>query len=386
MYSEELELALKAIEEQRFEDAVTILERLTEANPDNPEAFVYLGLAYLQAEKPHQAIEVLLEAEDSVEDHCVIAQFLGRAYKAIKEYSPAEFYLRKAITLDPDIYEAWLDLGEVLYFTRQYGEAARVLEDAVFRFPEDPALHSIRAMSLYRLGDYTEAAREWGAVSTLRPESIVALTNYAYLLLFLGMVDEAEPVVRKARVKFPDSYRAIMLEGELRFQRGEYQAAQAYFRRALSICSDSVEALSRLAVIAHRLGNSSQADEYLATAKKIVEADPPTWQRLCNAHVDLERFDEHLECLNEIVQQDRHSSAAWIALAVEYTRRGRLDEAKSAWRMSIQLRGYIKVFCPRCGVHVRIPHLEPCDVDLDGTVQCVYCCTSLPLPDSLSRV
>ncbi|MHA1772006.1 MAG: tetratricopeptide repeat protein [Candidatus Thorarchaeota archaeon] len=386
MQSEEFDRAIEALEEQRFKEATVILEDLVEANGSDPELLVYLGLAYLQNEQPKKAIEVLLEANDQIENHCVVAQFLGRAYKAIHDYDCAETYLKQAISADPELYEAWLDLAEVLYFTRQYGEAARILEEAVVRFPEDPALHSLRAMSFYRLGDYTEAARAWGAVSALRPESIVALANYGYSLLFVGRVDDAKNVIVKAKEMAPDHYRTIMLEGEMAFQLRNYKTAHHAFMKALHQCPTSIEALSRLAVITHQLHDEIAAEGYLNRAKELVEEEPTSWQRLCNVHVLMKRFDELLHCLNMVIEEDTTSAAAWIALAIEEARRGHTEEAKDAWTRSIKLRGYIKTYCPQCHQHMRIPILNTTKVSLDTPVYCVYCDRELTLPEHLSTV
>ncbi|MCF2137049.1 MAG: tetratricopeptide repeat protein [Candidatus Thorarchaeota archaeon] len=386
MQTKEFDRAIEALEDQRFKEATVILEDLVETNGNDPELLVYLGLAYLQNEQPRKAIDVLLVANEQIENHCVVAQFLGRAYKAIRDYDCAETYLKQAISADPELYEAWLDLAEVLYFTKQYGEAARILEEAVVRFPEDPALHSLRAMSFYRLGDYTEAARAWGAVSALRPESIVALANYGYSLLFVGRIDDAKNVIDKAKEMAPDHYRTIMLEGEMAFQMRNYKTAHNAFTKALHQCPTSIEALSRLAVITYQLHDEIAAEGYLNRAKRLVEEEPTSWQRLCNVHVLLKKFDDLLHCLNMVIEEDTTSAAAWIALAIEETRRGHSEEAKVAWVKSIKLRGYIKTYCPQCNQHMRIPVVNTAKVNLDIPVYCVYCDRELALPEHLSTV
>ncbi len=295
-------------------------------------------------------------------------------------------YLKRAIAADPELYEAWVDLAEVLYFTKQYGEAARILEEAVVRFPEDSALHSLRAMSLYRLGDYTEAVREWGAVSKLRPESIIAIANYGYSLLVVGQVEQARGVVEQATRLAPDHYRTVMLRGELAFQIHDYGTAHEQFTKALHMCPTSIEALSRLAAITHMLHDETAAEGFLQRAKGLVEKEPTSWQRLCNVHQYLNRFDDLLHCLSMVIEKDATSAAAWVALAIEHTRRGQQEEARMAWARSIKLRGYIKAYCETCNEHIRIPIPDKTSISFDSPVRCTVCERELPLPDSLSKI
>ncbi len=386
MQSKEFELALEALEEQRFKDAAEILERLLDQNGNDPEILVYLGLAYLQDEQPERAIEVLLDADEQVEDHCVVAQFLGRAYKSIHDYPCAITYLKRAIHLDDNLYEAWLDLAEVLYFTRRYGEAIRILDKAVRKFSRDPALHALRAMAFYRLGDYTEATREWGVVSDLRPNSILALTNYAFSLFFIGEDEKAQEIVDKVLHLNPGSYRTNVLSGELAFHRGEYESAARKFERAIEMYPDSIEALSRMAVVLYKLGQTESAQQYLKQAKELVDKNPYSWQRLCHVHEYMEKYDELIECIDKIVAVDTSSAAAWIRLAVEYERRGQVEEAKNAWIRSIKLRGYVKAYCEDCQQHIRIPIVDTYSVNLDMSICCSHCEKELPLPECLSRI
>ncbi|TFF96742.1 tetratricopeptide repeat protein, partial [Candidatus Thorarchaeota archaeon] len=114
----------EAISQGRFADAIQILEPLFLDGCEEPDVLLYLGMAYLQIEKAENAVDVLERAADQVEDHCILDMLLGRAYTATGCFESAEIYLERAITREPELVEAWIDLGKVLYFSHQYGEAA----------------------------------------------------------------------------------------------------------------------------------------------------------------------------------------------------------------------------------------------------------------------
>ena len=123
----DLDTALNALDQGRFEEATSILEKLIEIEGDDPELLVYLGIAYVQSENPQSAVDVLERADELVEEHCIISLFLGRALKALNRLDEAEAQLRRAIRLDAGVSEAWLDLANIYYTRNEFGIACAVL-------------------------------------------------------------------------------------------------------------------------------------------------------------------------------------------------------------------------------------------------------------------
>ena len=117
-----------AIEEDRIDEAIEILEPKVKGYNPEPDSLVYLGIAYVQADRPKDAIKVLRRAQDMVEDHCVVALFLGRALRGVGKLDEAEEELRRAISLDSDEPENWSELGKLLYDKGTYKEDTQILE------------------------------------------------------------------------------------------------------------------------------------------------------------------------------------------------------------------------------------------------------------------
>ncbi|MHA2396890.1 MAG: tetratricopeptide repeat protein, partial [Candidatus Thorarchaeota archaeon] len=78
MSEEIISSAMEALEEGRPHDAIVALEPLVEQDDEDVDALVCLGMAYVQAEMPAKAVSVLEQADELVEQHCVIELFLGR--------------------------------------------------------------------------------------------------------------------------------------------------------------------------------------------------------------------------------------------------------------------------------------------------------------------
>ncbi len=381
-----LDVAKEALEQGHFKRAREVLERLMAEDEDDPDVLVLLGLTYLQLELPQRALDILVRAEEMVEENGVLSLFLGRAHKSLGQYEDAIDYLTRCVALDPDIVEAWIDLGEIYVKLQRYGDAARILEDAVIRFPEECELHTIRAMALYRLGDYTECAQEWKTLCELSPLSPAANANYAYSCLLLGRSEDATITLGRLRDIAPNYSSTRLLEAELAFQEHSIAIAERLFKEVLTMEPDNRVALVRLAVISRINGDEASCSDYLEQTCKIGCDKCEDWQKIIDSLVSLGEYDLLLRCLKSATQRDRGSAAAWIRLAEEYTRRGMSQEALMAWTRSIELRGYIKARCTSCNSEFKMPLHGNVTPPVSLAIECIYCGTSLLFPESLSRL
>jgi tetratricopeptide (TPR) repeat protein len=378
-----LESAKRALEECRPNDAIIALEPLVEYDDEDVDALVYLGIAYVQAEMPEKAIEVLYRADELVEQHYVVELFLGRALWSLGKAHLAEEHIREALRLDPSEPEPWVDLGRIYVQRCEYREALQHLEMALKRFPEEITIIFLHALVLYRLGDLTAATKQWANVHTLQPDLMTGVSNYAFVLLLQERSFEAAPFVGYANTINPEDYRSLVLLGELRFQSGDHEGALECFGKVLDKDPINIEALSRIAIIAHNSRDEKACREYLGRAELELGKDPESWRSLCNAYPYLGMKSEYLDCLIRWASADVNAAAPWVILAKEYDRLGKLEHARKAWRTVFELRGYVKIRCPSCKSDIRIPYNSIKGFDIYADLFCDTCKTIIYMPSGL---
>jgi len=378
-----LESAKRALEECRPKDAITALEPLVEYDDEDVDALVYLGIAYVQAEMPEKAVEVLYRADELVEQHYVVELFLGRALWALGKVTSAEEHIQEALRLDSTQPEPWIDIGRIYLQKREYRQALEHLEVAIAKFPDDISAIFLHALTLYRLGDFTAATKEWARVHALEPKLMTAVSNYAYVLLLQERSFEAAPFVGYANTMSSDDYRSLILLGELRFQSGDHEGALECFRKVLDRDPKNIEALSRIAVIAHNSRDDKVCREHLSRAEMELGNDPESWRGLCGAYPYLGKWDEYLDCLIRWTNADKNAAAPWVTLAKEYDRRGELEHARNAWRRVFELRGYVKTRCPSCKTETRLPYSTPSGFDICADKFCETCGSVVYMPAGL---
>jgi tetratricopeptide (TPR) repeat protein len=376
--------AMQALEEGRPHDAINALEPVVEADDENVDALVCLGMAYVQAEMPEAAVKVLEQAEELVEQHYVVELFLGRALWALGKADYAEDKIREAHRLDSSEPEVWLDLARILYRKHEYKEAMGHLQQALELFPVELGLIGLYALTLYRLGDFTAATEEWGKVHRLNPDLMTAVSNYAYLLLIQDRIFEAAPFVGRANIVDSEDYRAQVLLGELRYRSGEHDGAKECFQRVVDDDPVNIEALSRLAVLANLAQDADTCHKYLERAEAELGRDPESWRGLCGIYPLLGMSEKYIECLVRWTQADPGAAAPWVALAFEYDKQGKLEYARNAWRVVFELRGYVKIRCGVCGTEARPPYNETVGFDVYQTIVCQECGAKINMPVGLA--
>ena len=381
---EDLNLALEALEEERFDEAVKLLENLVELENENPDVLVYLGIAYVQTEMPAKAVDVLRKAGELVEEHSVLALFLGRALKALGHLHEAETELRRAVRLDPRAQDAWRDLANVLVAKQEYASVIHVAEEGLERFPRDAALRTLSALSLHRLADYTASTEEWTKAHALRPDSLMAAVSCAHDLLLQGLYNEAHPFVAHASKLDDQDNRPKILRSELLMQRDEDKAALKILQAMADGDSSDAPVLAKLAVLAHRAGNSEARDEYIRRTEDAIIDIPQGWCALYYIYNHLAWNDEIIDCLVRGTLDDSGSASPWIALANVYTRLGKTEDAEHAWGISFGLRQYAKIHCASCGLDMRIPYQNGQYFDLSESRTCEKCGKAMHMPASLA--
>lgn len=229
-------------------------------------------------------------------------------------------------------------------------------------------LEYIKGFSHYEINDYQKAAEHMSiAYDKLEWDSVLA-RNYAVSLARSGLLDEAGEVLLDAKQKGIYDDAAIYIQGEIMFQKEEYQEAETYFLDALDITED--EDIKRRSFIAlaetYRLVGTDIPDaldleiEILKRAKRELQdkSNIVVIERLADAYsikagkLTGEKRDKYLILSAE--QFEYLLSLGYIRpyimrnISILYQNAGKLDKAKSTLYSMIETypddyRGYMQM-------------------------------------------
>jgi len=175
-----------------------------ENSPSAVEEWSWLGRSLLRAVRVKEARNIFETAcgMEGVKPDATLA--LSCLLADLGDTEEAEFWCRRTISLGPSIWEAYLNLGNLLYRRGEFREALQVAEPAI-RFSSDPKLLLNLAVYQEKCGEFEAAIISLSKVIEQVPESAAAFLNLGNSLLFLGMPNEAFSAYTKARKYEPNS-------------------------------------------------------------------------------------------------------------------------------------------------------------------------------------
>jgi Flp pilus assembly protein TadD len=121
--------------------AAAAFQKVTEADPGNPDGWVNIGRAAVQEGDMERARKVLETALSLKPDLARANYFYARVLRADGSYAAAADRLRKVLAQYPRDRVALNDLGRVLFLQRKYGDAVDVLNSVLSIDPEDLQAH-----------------------------------------------------------------------------------------------------------------------------------------------------------------------------------------------------------------------------------------------------
>jgi Tfp pilus assembly protein PilF len=121
--------------------AAAAFQKVTEADPNNPDGWVNIGRAAVQEGDMERARTVLERALALAPDLARANFFYAKVLRNDGNYAGAADRLRKVIAQYPRDRVALNDLGRVLFLERNYNDAAKVLQSVLEIDPEDLQAH-----------------------------------------------------------------------------------------------------------------------------------------------------------------------------------------------------------------------------------------------------
>ena len=229
------------LQNNEMEQALISLERATEINPEQAEAWVQRIQVLFSLGRYEEVIELSAEANEYAPDNAFIQFFTGASYMFEGEHEQAETWLENA-TLAPSRRE---------FRSAVYGTLGDVKQ---------------------QLDKWEETVDAYERALRLDSENYTAMNNYAYYLSVREEnLDKALELATKAVGS--DSQNPSFLDtlGWVYFQMEDYQQAKNYIQQSIDSGDASAEVFEHMGDVHEALGNDEQAREWW---QKALDKDP----------------------------------------------------------------------------------------------------------------
>ncbi|HEX3504769.1 MAG TPA: tetratricopeptide repeat protein, partial [Xanthobacteraceae bacterium] len=246
--------------------------------------------------------------------------------------------LDRAVTLNPDYAEAWLNRGNTLQNLKRLPEALASYDRALALRPDYAEALSNRSNVLNALNRSDEALASCDRALALRPNYPQALLNRGNTLKDLKRYAEAVQSYDRALTLWADYVEALSNRGAVLCELMRFEEALASCDRALVLRPDFAEAHSNRGNALHAL---RRFEEALASYDRAVELKPSFAESHANrggALHALKRFDEALAVYDRAValmpnRAETHYNRANVLYSLK-----RFDDALASYDRALALR------------------------------------------------
>lgn len=201
---------------------------------------------------------------------------LGLAEEATGDWASAEKSYRRATDIDPNFAEAFNNLGVLLREAGKLAEAIATLERAVALDPSLSAARFNLALSYEDQGSLADAEREYLATIDRLPKDPIPRINLAMMLVDAGRSEDAIAQLRAARPMLRGDVLLSMAVGEGFRRAGLPAEAVPVLQTALDQAPEPppTELLAELALAHYANGDLDAAEATMRRAVAQDELDP----------------------------------------------------------------------------------------------------------------
>lgn len=277
------------IKERKLEEALARVGGVLDSEPKNVDALVLSGEVLRRLRRIEDAKAAYRRALVLDPERYEAWLDLGICHYLENDYFWARFYYRTAGTLAPGSADVWNELGLIEILLGNYDKAAESLNTAVNIEAEHAEAWNNLGLIAARRGDVATARRHFLRATFIRPEYYVALVNLGIALRNMEQIEEAEDTLRRAIAVKPEEKGALLALAGVRQDKGDLEAADEVLGRALATAPDDADVLSASSDLRLRQGDVEGAE---SAARAALHSEPDHAEAgLALAHAQLSRKD-----------------------------------------------------------------------------------------------
>jgi len=337
------EYASACIKLNKPADAKKALEKVIQSDPSNAIANRELGNIYYNDKQYDKALP-LLEKSYSSQPDANMAFRLAKVCIALNKIDDAIQYLKDAVSKNPALTEATLELARCYYKKDKFLAAISEYEK-ISSMPIMTAMdHYSLALSYEKnnnmpnaLKAYTVAISKFGADQS--KEALIARLkvgtanlenkNYEQALghfLFISKADPEQKIAENINFLISDAYQGS----------GNFPLAISYLEKALAKNPKDIEANARLADLYEKNGQKDKAKEIYEKMISLNPNDPKVYMTLGQYNLQVKKYSEALRNFEKSYLLDRTAKAA-EGIAISSSSLGQWDKARDAAESAIKL-------------------------------------------------
>ncbi|HOO77455.1 MAG TPA: tetratricopeptide repeat protein [bacterium] len=320
------------------DEAVALLRRVIELDPDAYEPRVKLGAILLGRDEAEKAVPLIERARDLAPSLPRVGMLLGAAYQKAGRIGDAEVELERVISFAPPEKSPYLLLGGLYQAEEKKEEAARVYETGRRALPDLPEFPFKLGLLSLDGDDPAAAADLFREALAVDPGFGDAWLPLAFALDRQGLGEEAAEWYEKVSRDAPGNTAVYERLWRIYLERGEYNLAAGKLRMLTTLEPLSAQAWFALGMVEHLRGDYGEAVSAFEQARNLGLDSAELYLALGAALERRGRFQDAVDNLEKGISADPNNPIGYNYLGYMYAEKGvRLDEAEELIRRALEL-------------------------------------------------
>jgi predicted O-linked N-acetylglucosamine transferase (SPINDLY family) len=267
----------------RYREALEKFERLLRFRPDDADVLTHRGIALMEQQRHEEARSSLEQALALRPGLAPALINLGNVLQRLHRTAEALLSFEQVLRAEPDNILALNNRGNALVQLRQFEDAMRCFDRALLLSPNCAELYHNRGNASRAMGRFEQSELDFRRALSLKPDYADVLFSYATLMMRLGRLAEAAPLLAKLREVHADYPYARGAEFLLRAQLCDWEDAERQRARLVARALEGAPAAVPFALLA---ATDSPAALLQCARTNARERYPPRAEQAARVHTN----------------------------------------------------------------------------------------------------
>jgi tetratricopeptide (TPR) repeat protein len=335
-----LDSASGLIRQNRYPEAVRMLQQAEIASPQSPAIHHYLGYALWKQDKWTAAKTEFQKAHELDAKNSYTLYFLARIAQSTQHVSESIRYYENILSLGPAIYDTNQRLGQLYIDSGQLGKARDRIDAALQQTPWDSALYYQLGRIDQKTGHPSAARDEFASAGRLKDTSQVAVQHLLALdqAASSHQADEVERLRAQLLAEAAADPEILESAGVLLSRAGLYDQAREPLARSAQLDPNSFEAHCNLGLTLLHLNLDRDAEASLLAASKLQPDSLEVNRALAVLYVEQNRNSEAIQRLRGADRESPGDAKVLSLLGQQYLQGHFVKDAVASLREAVKLQ------------------------------------------------
>lgn len=301
--------------ENELQEAVKLLTKIEAVEPHNDEVFIQKAVILSKKNKHVEAILILKESLQYIEDPADIWSMMGMEYLYLDDFENARLNFAKCIEVDFEDYSSLYNLVYCFDMEGSHEDAIRYLNTYVDKNPYcEVAWHQL-GKQYFELGKFKEALRAFD-YAVLIDESFIG--GYLEKAKTLEELKDYEQAIKNYLITLelddPTAFAYVRI-GQCYEKLNNAHTAIHFYKKAVHEDPLLDRAWVLLTNVCYNEKNYQKALHYINKAIQIDESNPLYWKTCGNINLKLNFYEEAVKAYSTCIELGEQEIEIYVALA-----------------------------------------------------------------------